>query len=145
MVSKEKEDLKVLNNKLALVMAVIGLPIFLFWINYSERKYSRPSVIADNSTQICSAVMDGKYGGNDSGGIFYTRDSLIASSSLLIGETLCDSLWKTGLIDKLGEPRKYRLGDLVFPYVLSKKSDNDTLVVHKSGYEFKFLLPPPEK
>lgn len=132
-------------TKIGLILAIIGLPMVIFLFNFNDRKYSRPSVIADNSTQICSVVMDGEYGGNDSGGIYYTQDSLIASSSLLIGETLCDSLWKTGLIDKPGEPRKYRLGDLVFPYVLSKKSDNDTLVVHKDGYEFKFLLSTPEK
>lgn len=119
-------------------MFTVGLPMLILLIVtfIGEWKQLNRNIIIERQMEISSVVVDGSYG-YGRGGIYISRDSVIGMSSMLIGDDLQNNeLWKI----VYRRSHRYRLGDLSFPYELSKKANNDTIVVHKDRYEFKFLL-----
>jgi len=125
------------------IMIIVIVSLFGFFIyisNESAAKYLE----ADCKTEIKPTEFDGSVtNGSLRGGLFYEKNKFLSTSAKLIDKNPIDKkLWDSHgpLFDFDNNPHHYTLDDLSFPYILSKQSDNDTIVVIKNGITLKFIM-----
>jgi hypothetical protein len=122
-----------------IIVAIVVIMIIFFTVLIFATKYSLRPKMVDLATEIDSAKITMPL----NRGFIYLSDTLtISSLSKLLNAPDRFKDWETKgpIIDFDTIPYSYTLGDLKTPYFISKKRNNDTIVVYKKGNKLLFLL-----
>lgn len=139
-------NLIIIPKKVITIIIIVIVSFFGFFI-YISNKSAGKYIKADFKTEIKPIELNGSesYGGLR-GGLFYEKNKFLCTSAKLIDNNPIErSLWDSHgpLVDFDNIPHHYSLDDLSLPFILSKQSDNDTIIVIKNGITIKFILDLP--
>lgn len=117
-------------------------------VTISKVKEAEKRLVISKETEVPKVHLTYSLAKPGMGGMFLNRaqDTVISISPKLIGDIQNEELWAPHKPFAGGskEPYQYKLWDLLFPYELSKKANNDTIIAFRDGYEFRFLLEEPD-
>lgn len=125
-----------------IISILIGTVSVFSGLIYMSSKRAIYYRVADFGTEIKPTfIKGGEPFGSGRGGVYYKLNHSVSAVSYLV-ENKQNYNFKYGgpLVDFDTIPYRLQLGDLRFPYTLSKEADNDTIVVEKDGHSLKFLM-----
>lgn len=123
-----------------ILMITCGIPtwgLIFLGIHIQGQRQIKRSVIVERQIDVTQRTLDGSYG-YVKDWMYIGRDSILNTNATLIGDPEHPQSWEN--FYKYNPDYQYRLGNLSFPYELSKVAGSDTIVVHKDGDMLEFLL-----
>lgn len=142
MVGDKKKGLIKVKSKYVVIFMTFTISCFLMAIYFSNKRAEKYG-IADYGTEIQPTFLKGGLSfGEGRGGLYFKNDTSVSLSSTYIEGSSNFTGWQNNgpIIDFDSIPYIYCLSDVPFPFTISKKKNNDTIVIRKGNYTLKFKL-----